>query len=66
MFLIMCTFLTLSPADERVYQYLDKKRSVGKPYYVNMIAVANKSLRISYARVKEVLSTVKESLNSPT
>jgi hypothetical protein len=39
-----------------VYQFLDKKRSEGKPYYVYMTAAANKFLRIYYARVKEFLN----------
>ena len=54
-----------SPADEPVYQFLDKKRSEGKPFYVYMTAAANKFLRIYYARVKEVLSTEEESANEP-
>lgn len=53
---IVCTYLKKSPADEAVYQFLDKKRSEGKPYYVYMTAAANKFLRIYYARVKECLA----------
>ena len=51
----MTVYLRLSPADEAVYQFLDKKRSEGKPYYVYMTAGANKFLRIYYARVKECM-----------
>ena len=65
LFQIVCTYLKRSPADEPVYQFLDKKRSEGKPYYVYMTAAANKFLRIYYARVKEVLSTAEESANEP-
>ena len=42
-------------ADKPVYQFLDKKRTEGKPYFVYMTAVQNKFLRIYYARVKECL-----------
>lgn len=59
LFQIVNTYLKLSPSDEPVYQFLDKKRSDGKPYYVYMTAAAKKFLRIYYARVKEVLSTGK-------
>lgn len=52
---IVCTYLKKSPADEPVYQFLDKKRSEGKPYFVYMTAAQNKFLRIYYARVKECL-----------
>ena len=47
---IVCTHLKKSPADEPVYQFIDKKRSEGKPYFVYMTAGANKFLRIYYAR----------------
>ena len=49
------TYIKLSPANEPVYQFLDKKRSEGKPFNVYMTAGANKFLRIYYARVKERL-----------
>ncbi|GHV39810.1 hypothetical protein FACS189490_03990 [Clostridia bacterium] len=48
-------YLLRSPADEPVYQFLDKKRSEGKKYYVYMTAACNKFLRIYYARVKEYM-----------
>ena len=52
---IVCTYLKKSPVDEPLYQFLDKKRSEGKPYFVYMTAAQNKFLRIYYARVKECL-----------
>ena len=52
---IVCTYLKKSPTDEPVYQFLDKKRAEGKPYFVYMTAAQNKFLRIYYARVKECL-----------
>ena len=57
LFLIMTIYLQHQPADEPVYQFLDKKRAEGKPYKVYMIAAAHKFLRIYYARVKEVMPT---------
>jgi predicted transcriptional regulator len=45
-----------SPANEPVYQFLDKKRGEGKPYFVYMTAASNKFLRIYYARVKECMN----------
>ena len=57
LFLIMTIYLQLHPADEPVYQFIDRKRSEGKPYKVYMIAAARKFLRIYYARVKEVMPT---------
>ena len=56
LFQLMTVYLRLSPADEAVYQFLEKKRSEGKPYYVYMTAGANKFLRIYYARVKECMA----------
>lgn len=61
---IMSIYLRLSPADEPVYQFLDKKRSEGKPYNVYMTAGANKFLRIYYARVKECLQALDDVPNS--
>ncbi|RKJ61877.1 IS110 family transposase [Butyricicoccus sp. 1XD8-22] len=52
----VCTYLKHSPADEPVYQFMDKKRAEGKPYFVYMTAAQNKFLRIYYARVKECLA----------
>lgn len=57
---VMVTHLRKSPADEPVYQFLDKKRGEGKPYFVYMTAGANKFLRIYYARVKEYLNALDE------
>lgn len=48
LFLVMGVYLQNSPADEPVYQFMDKKRSEGKPYKVYMMASANKFLRIYY------------------
>ena len=48
------------PQYDRVYQFWDKKRLRGKPYYVYMTAGANKFLRIYYGRVKEYLSKLEK------
>lgn len=56
LFQVMTVVLQTSPHGEPVFDFLDKKRSEGKPYKVYMIAAANKFLRIYYARVKENLN----------
>jgi len=55
---VVCTYLINSPADEPVYQFLNKKRAEGKPYFVYMTAAANKFLRIYYASVKEYIAAL--------
>jgi transposase len=57
LFTIMMALIQNQPADNPVYQFLDKKRSEGKHYYCYMTAAANKFLRIYYAKVNEVLNT---------
>jgi hypothetical protein len=57
-------YLLNSPADEPVYQFLDKKRSEGKLYYVYMTAAGNKFLRIYYARVSEYLNSLETANNA--
>ncbi len=53
---IISVYIQNAPSDEPVFQFLDKKRSEGKPFKVYMIAAANKFLRIYYARVNQVLN----------
>jgi transposase len=60
LFQVMVCHLRTKPKDEVIYQFLDKKRSEGKNYYVYMTAGMNKFLRIYYARVKEVLNALDE------
>ena len=55
LFIIMTILLQLKPADDPVYQFLDKKRSEGKPYYVYMTAGMTKFLRIYYGKVRDCL-----------
>lgn len=55
LFQVIGVYLQRQPADEPVYQFLEKKRSEGKPYKVYMIAAAHKFLRIYYAKVKETM-----------
>lgn len=47
--------------DNPVYQFIDKKRAQGKPYYVYMTVGVNQFFHIYYARVKEYLFTLPES-----
>lgn len=61
LFLVMGIILQQSPADEPVYQFMDKKRAEGKPYRVYMMASANKFLRIYYASVKAHLDALEKS-----
>ena len=56
LFNIMKCYLQNAPEDEPVYQFIDKKRSEGKPYFVYMTAAANKFLRRYYAKVNEYLA----------
>lgn len=56
LFQIMAIIIQNKPVNDPVYQFLDKKRSEGKPYRVYMIAAAHKFLRIYYARVMETVT----------
>lgn len=56
LFQVMRTYIEMKPVNEPVYQFLDKRRSEGKQYYVYMTAAANKFLRIYYARVRDALT----------
>jgi len=60
LFQIVSSHLRRSPADEAVYQFIDRKRSEGKPYFVYMTAGANKFLRIYYGIVKPFLASSQE------
>lgn len=60
LFLVMDALIKSMPQDDPVYQFLDKKRLQGKPYYVYMTAGANKFLRIYYGRVKEYLAKLEK------
>jgi len=58
LFNIMTVHLQRAPANEPVYQFLDTKRAGGKPYYVYMMAAANKFLRRYYAKVRDYLASL--------
>lgn len=55
LFMVMSVLLQDSLANDSVFQFLDRKRAEGKPYYVYMTAGANKFLRTNYGREKEYL-----------
>lgn len=57
LFNIMSCYLQNAPEDEPVFQFLDRKRAEGKPYYVYMTAGANKFLRRYYAKVRDFLAS---------
>lgn len=46
----MVCLLQTAPADEPIFQFLDRKRTEGKSYYVYMTAGMNKFLRRYYVR----------------
>lgn len=46
LFVLMTVLLQKAPPDDPVFQFLDKKRAEGKPYYVYMTAGCNKFLRV--------------------
>lgn len=56
LFQVMDILLRTAPADDPVFQFLDRKRAEGKHYYSYMTAGRAKLLRMYYARVKEKLS----------
>ena len=58
LFLVMGVYLKNAPTNDPVYQFMDKKRTEGKPYRVYMMASANKFLRIYYASVKAYLDSL--------
>ena len=55
LFQVVTVLLQNTLVYDPVYQFIDRKRQEGKPYYVYMVAGCNKFLRIYYARVKEYL-----------
>lgn len=61
LFKVMTALPQNAPADDSVYQFLDRKRAEGKPFYVYMNAGANKFLRVYYGRVTEYLQTLDNS-----
>ena len=66
LFVLMSVLLKLSPSDVPVYQFLDRKRAEGKPYYVYMTAGANKFLRIYYGKVRDHLAALDAPSLDPT
>lgn len=59
LFQVMSVILQQAPTENPVFQFMDKKRSEGKHFYVYMTAAANKFLRIYFARVTEHLNSLK-------
>jgi transposase len=59
LFQVMSVLMQKANMDDPICQYLDKKRSEGKHFYVYMMAGSNKFLRIYYARVNECLDRSK-------
>ena len=63
LFNIMKCYIQNAPEDEPVYQFIDKKRSEGKPYFVYMTAAANKFLRRYYAKANEYLASSENTIS---
>ena len=63
LFNIMKCYIQNAPENEPVFQFIDKKRSEGKPYFVFMTAAANKFLRRYYAKVNEYLSSSENTIS---
>lgn len=63
LFTICSIILQHSNPEDPVFQFMDKKRSEGKHFYVYMVTGGAKFLRIYYARVKEVLAA-QDALNA--
>ena len=64
LFQVMDGLIKTMPQGDPVYEFMNKKRSQGKPYYVYMTAGANKFLRVYYGRVKEYLTEHSEANES--
>lgn len=62
LFLVISCLIQTQPEDDKVYQFVNKKRAEGKPYHVYMTAGANKFLRIYYGKVKECLALQSETI----
>ena len=58
LFTIMDIMIQKSPFDEPVFQFMNKKRSEGKPYYVYTTAGATKFLRMYFGKVRDYLNTL--------
>ena len=66
LFNVMSVLLKNTPLDDHVYQFLDRKRAEGKPFYVYMTAGANKFLRIYYGKVRDHLAALEPSTDDAT
>jgi transposase len=55
LFLVISSLLMRQP-DDRVYHFIDKKRSEGKHYLVYVVAGYNKFLKVYYGKLKEYLA----------
>ena len=58
LFNVMGIYLKCAPQNEPVFQFLERKRSEGKPFYVYVTAASNKFLRRYYAKVRDYLATL--------
>ncbi|MDD4494418.1 MAG: IS110 family transposase [Eubacteriales bacterium] len=62
LFQVMDCLIKNAPAEDPIFQFLDRKRAEGKHYYSYMTAGSAKFLRIYYARVKGHLNSLEENI----
>lgn len=62
LFMVSSMILCNSNCNNKVYQFMDKKRAEGKHFYVYTTAGAAKFLRIYYARVRDCLNALDNTL----
>ena len=58
LFNVIRTYLQCAPQDEPVFQFLNRKRAEGRPFYVYMLAAANKFLRRYYAKLRDYFASL--------
>ena len=63
LFQVVSVLMLNQPANDEVYQFLCKKRTVGKHYYVYMTAAANKFLRRYYGQVRVCMFAIGDKRN---
>ena len=62
LFQVMDCLIKNAPAEDPIFQFLNRKRAEGKHYYSYMTAGSAKFLRIYYARVKGNLNSLEENI----
>lgn len=58
LFTLMQMLLQFSPADDPVYQFLDRKRAESKSYHIYMNFGRDKFLRCNYDKIRDYIVTL--------